>query len=206
MKTIKTLKLRIKDKHAPALAAMAREVKFCTKCSIDKPIGDFANNKSKSDGKASNCKTCQQAATAAWRDANSAASKSATKNWVERNQERYTEYLKAWRDARRPVLSQYSVEWAKSNPARRNAITAKRRAAEASASFGSAADIRMWYEVAEVLSRGGVKFQVDHIVPLISKNVCGLHAPWNMTVLSQRQNASKGNRWWPQEPSGRYRL
>lgn len=38
MKTIKTLKLRIKDKHAPVLTAMAREVNqvwnFCNETSI----------------------------------------------------------------------------------------------------------------------------------------------------------------------------
>ena len=197
MKATKTLKLRIKDKHAKV-----REVKFCKKCNTEKSLEAFSNNRSKPDGKASTCKVCQKTITAAWRENNPAASKAATSNWVKQNSDRYAEYMKEWRDANRAARSQYSVDWAKTNPARKNAATAKRRAAEAGAAFGDAGEIRMWYEVAEVLSRGGVKFQVDHIVPLISKDVCGLHAPWNMTVLTQRQNASKGNRWWPEHQAG----
>ena len=194
---VKTLKIRVKDKHAKV-----REVKFCKKCNTEKSLEAFSNNRSKPDGKASTCKVCQKTITAAWRENNPAASKAATSNWVKQNSDRYAEYMKEWRDANRAARSQYSVDWAKTNPARKNAATAKRRAAEAGAAFGDAGEIRMWYEVAEVLSRGGVKFQVDHIVPLISKDVCGLHAPWNMTVLTQRQNASKGNRWWPEHQAG----
>jgi len=39
--------------------------------------------------------------------------------------------------------------------------------------------------------------QVDHIIPLISNKVCGLHWECNMQLLSKPENASKGNRHWP---------
>lgn len=57
------------------------------------------------------------------------------------------------------------------------------------------------YELAVIrTSMTGILHEVDHIVPLTSAVVCGLHNEHNLRVLSASMNRSKGNRYWPDMP------
>lgn len=61
--------------------------------------------------------------------------------------------------------------------------------------------MKQYYLIAGYLSRElGVLFSVDHVVPLKSDFVCGLHAQTNMSILPAAWNAKKGNRSWPGMP------
>ena len=56
-------------------------------------------------------------------------------------------------------------------------------------------DIKQLYIEARKLTKlTGDKYEVDHIVPLINDDVCGLHVPWNLQVLTKDQNLRKSNK------------
>jgi len=48
------------------------------------------------------------------------------------------------------------------------------------------------YALAQQLTRlTGESWQVDHIIPLRHERLCGLHVPWNLRVITGKDNASK---------------
>lgn len=58
----------------------------------------------------------------------------------------------------------------------------------------------LYVEAARITAETGVPHDVDHIVPIISKTVCGLHVHHNLRVLEKSANRKKGNRHWPDMP------
>lgn len=52
------------------------------------------------------------------------------------------------------------------------------------------------YELAVLRTRlTGIRWSVDHIIPLNGKHVSGLHVPENLQVITLRGNRQKGNKY-----------
>lgn len=77
--------------------------------------------------------------------------------------------------------------------------TSKRRAVAslATPSWIDNEAVNGMYKLASLFNETGINVHVDHIVPLNSDLVCGLHCEANLQLLSASDNLSKGNRWWP---------
>ena len=87
-----------------------------------------------------------------------------------------------------------------------NAYSAKRKASKlrATPAWANPFFIREIYELAQLRTKiTGFEWQVDHIVPLKSKLVCGLHVEDNLRVIPAVQNWAKNNKHWPDMPERR---
>lgn len=90
-----------------------------------------------------------------------------------------------------------SLAWQKDNPEKCATKVMKRRAAKLQRvpSWADLKAIAWFYEEAARLTKlTGIKHEVDHIIPLRGRKVCGLHVEANLQILQKSPNASKGNR------------
>lgn len=115
------------------------------------------------------------------------------KRWSQQDGSRSTEAVRKWTANNPEKKAEKNRKWRIENRAEHNAHAAKRRAAKTqrTPAWADHEEIGMWYGVAEVLSRGGVEFHVDHIVPLQGQEVCGLHSHDNLQVLPWFENLRK---------------
>lgn len=96
------------------------------------------------------------------------------------------------------AYKEYQKAWVQANSAKMRAKVARRRSSklQATPKWANKDAIEAMYVVATYLTETtGVKHEVDHVVPLKNKFVCGLHVENNLQVMKMTDNRSKANRF-----------
>lgn len=198
--------------------------RFCAKCAQTLSITDFGIAKNRRDGISCWCKACNRQSVQRYRNTAEGAKKHRqreTKRYADNpdpiknrarayyqsvDKEIRNQKSRAYTKSREicPVFAMWRrlqiSEWGKKNRAKSLAKTNRRRAAmlHATPPWLTAihlAQIQEMYDVSAMLERQtGRKYNVDHIVPLQGRTVRGLHVPWNLQVMHERENFSKGNK------------
>ena len=119
--------------------------------------------------------------------------------YYQENKEHYSENGKVWRENNPEKEKARGKRYRKENKGVTNAKTAKRRAQKLNAtpkwiSEEQILEIKDIYKKsAQKTKETGIKHTVDHILPLQGENVCGLHVPWNLRVITNKENSAKNN-------------
>lgn len=162
------------------------DVKICTGCKETRPLGEFPKDREKKDGFYSRCKVCVRVKNG---------------KWYRENHDKELALRKRWRVENlghvRKLNTAAKRRWKIRNPDKALLVSrvhaAKRRSQMAGRTWPGEFNKR-WIEAIYEAAQG-LDLVVDHIVPLNGKNVCGLHVPLNMQLLSASRNREKSNRY-----------
>lgn len=164
-------------------------MKTCKNCKQTKEFSFFSKSKKTKDGFQEWCKECTKEYRLQWYSKNKKIRKEYNSNWRQNNKSRKREYDR-----------EYLVSWRFTNQEKAASYSAKRRAIKlkATPSWLNEDD---WLKIDQIYNlrkqlqeETGIEHHVDHIVPLQGENVCGLHVPWNLQVITAEENTSKSNK------------
>jgi hypothetical protein len=162
------------------------KMKACSKCTQVKSLDLFWKTKKTPDGHRSQCIDCHSRVNTAWKQSHKAEISVQQKTYYQQNKEQ--------------IRTKNSLYWA-NNLDKHAAKAAKRRANKLHATpqwltKDQLNHIQAYYETARLLTRAFVDqpMDVDHIIPLNGKDVCGLHVPWNLQIMDRRENHFKSNK------------
>ena len=176
-------------------------MKKCSSCCEVKPLSDYYVRKASPDGLGYKCKVCVLTYTKEQHKANPGPRRARALAWQIANPERVAERSRQWRAKNAERRAEVCREWNARNQDKRAAAVARRRARIFTPSWADRAAIADFYKEAKKIEKEtGVKHHVDHIVPLNSPLVCGLHVPANLQVIPASQNVLKRNLVWPDMP------
>jgi hypothetical protein len=174
-------------------------LKCCPNCKLSKDHTEYYKNKNRKYGIEGICKLCSSEKGKFWRKANPEKARQLSKKWERNNKEKKYKNEQKWNQSYIGKL--WLRNWRKSNNNKLNFRNRNRQARKNMRlpiwlTEEDKLAMKLMYEFAHELSKEtGIKYDVDHIIPLHGKNISGLHCPQNLQILKYIDNIKKGNRY-----------
>lgn len=146
------------------------QLQKCYNCEEIKTLKDYHKDSNRKNGFSNLCKTCQ------------------------------FKRVRIWQKNNKEVVNKRKAKWQHNNLDKHSAREAKRRAKKMQATpkwltNDQYQEIEHFYSLAKELQwLSEQPLEIDHIIPLQGKNVCGLHVPWNLQILPKNMNCPKNNK------------
>lgn len=103
----------------------------------------------------------------------------------------------SWRERNKQKIANYSKRYVRANKVLKtyHASLYAARKKKAFPLWANPIAILMIYDLAKQITiETGIPHEVDHILPLAGKNICGLHVENNLQILSKTANRQKYNK------------
>ena len=158
-------------------------MKVCCTCKVEKVLSEFHKNKP-------SCKECRKIERKLSYEKRKAAGYEDlleyNRQWIAQNPEKNKEHKKRW--------NRLNIDKCRIICNKRYSYAKQSRPEWANKFF-----IEEAYHLAQMRSTlYAERWEVDHVIPIKGKDVCGLHVETNLQVIPRSMNASKQNRYTKQ--------
>lgn len=171
-------------------------MKVCNKCGVEKSFTEFFKRKNGYQGW---CKECKYVQTQEWRAKNKEKLKADRASHYEKNREHELSISRKWKEENNEAVLDYAKNYAKEHKSERCALQMKRHARKVSTELLKGDEwndffIQEIYDLSRLRSEEtGIKWHVDHEIPLQGERVTGLHVWNNLQLLPASLNCKKSN-------------
>jgi hypothetical protein len=164
------------------------------KVAITCPAHGIFNQQARLHLKGQGCRECFNESVCGWNDQNRIDAQTRGDTFFEGNpcSKGHTERYVCNNSCRQCAIEQRKVSNLRNHPIRANRV--KNASILAGDKYYDDWISRIYLEARKTTERTGVSTQVDHIVPIKGKGICGLHVPWNLQLVTRSYNCSKNNR------------
>jgi hypothetical protein len=159
-------------------------MKTCSRCHIEKDLSGFKKDPRYRLGVTGVCKECYKAY---------ARANGAIQNWVEKNRDRSNSIKERYVKRNPEAVRESKRKWSQANPEK---VLARVRAYQASKLNATPKWLtkKERREITQFYVNCPEGYEVDHIIPLRGKEVCGFHVLSNLQYLPISENRRKSNK------------
>jgi len=177
--------------------------KRCSCCKQIFPYGNFYKSSIRKDGFHVYCIDCEKEKSHEQFSKHREKRIAKQKEWYKNNKSSRAISQARWGRLNKRKILDAGARYAKRHPDKVLAKVIKREAKKLRAipKWANGFFVDEIYNLASLRTKStGIKWHVDHVVPLQNDLVCGLHCESNLQVIPAHENHVKSNVYWPDMP------